>query len=209
MKHHEFDRLVRDLGSGSDRRRVLRAGLTALAIAPFHRNTRAAVAQETCPGDCPADEVCANGACVRPCATHRDCRSKKKDDPCIANTCVDGVCIEAIVDCQPGFECCRGECCPKSCASDAECAVVDPCRWGSCGEEGVCVFQQIDPCPVCVTSEDCQTGGPNTFCCDGVCQRPCPDGTIVGKACECQADSSAVQTGLVVRDDASGDSADP
>jgi hypothetical protein len=31
----------------------------------------------------------------------------------------------------------------------------------------------------------------------------------VGKGCECQADSSAVQNGLVVRDDASGDSAAP
>jgi hypothetical protein len=208
MDHRQFDRLTRRLASPGDRRGLLRLGLTMLASLPLPRVAGAAAAQEGCPGDCPADQVCVNGGCFRPCITHRDCRSKKKDDPCMSNTCVNGVCLQAIIDCQPGYECCQGECCPTSCMADADCAVADPCRWGRCGAEGVCVFTVIDPCPVCVTSDDCQSSAPNTFCCDGVCQRPCPEGTIMGKGCECRADSSAVLDGLVVRDDASGETPD-
>jgi hypothetical protein len=141
--------------------------------------------------------------CLTPCLTHRDCRSKKKDDPCEINSCVDGYCVHAIADCQPGYECCRGECCPKACVEDDECAVIDPCRIGRCGE-GICVFDMRDPCIICETAADCVNEGLASVCCEGMCKRPCPTGTIMSKGCECRADSSGTQNGLVVRDDASG-----
>ena len=159
-------------------------------------------AQEMCPDGCPEGQSCLNGACVVTCANDRDCRSKH-DDPCMLNQCVDGVCVQAIVDCMPGYECCEGSCCPIGCTVDADCAVLDPCRWGRCGESGQCEFTDVDPCITCASDAEC-VDGVNTICCGGACQRPCPEGTVMGKGCECRADGSATLNGPVVRDDASG-----
>jgi hypothetical protein len=164
---------------------------------------RLAAAQASCPDPCLQDQVCLDGRCVWPCENHRDCRSKH-DDPCILNECLDGVCIEAIVDCLPGYECCDGACCPTGCEFDVDCAVLDPCRWGRCGENGQCEFTMVDPCLICASDLDCAGEALNTVCCGGACQRPCPEGTVMGKGCECRADGSAALNGPVVRDDASG-----
>ena len=208
MDPRRFDLLARRVAHQGNRRALIRAGIAAIATLWFTGDNRQAAGQETCPEGCPEDQVCGIVGCYRPCETHRDCRSKQKDDPCVSKTCLDGACHVAIVDCLPGFECCQGECCPKRCDFDAECAVVDPCRWGSCGVDGYCAFTEIDPCHICTTSEECLNAGQNTVCCDGACQRPCPEGTIMGKGCECQASGSAVLDGLVVRDDASGSTPD-
>jgi hypothetical protein len=48
------------------------------------------------------------------------------------------------------------------------------------------------------------TQGMNTLCCAGMCRRPCPDGLVMGKGCECQANADGTNNGLIVRDDASG-----
>ena len=68
---------------------------------------RQVVGQEVCPGGCAEGQLCTERGCMTPCANHRDCRSKH-DDPCVSNTCVDGVCTTAIIECLPGSECCRG-----------------------------------------------------------------------------------------------------
>ena len=202
MEHRQFDSLTRLFARRRDRRSMVR-GVAAFIAVTWGLARRSVLAQTDCPDGCPEGETCLGGVCLRPCATDRDCRSKKKDDPCMLNTCVDGYCVAAIANCQPGYECCRGECCAKSCWDDAECAVLDPCRIGRCSEEGVCVFTALDPCPHCQSDQDCRNGDANTVCCDGACKRPCPSGTVMGKGCECRADGS-VTDGLIVRDDASG-----
>lgn len=202
MDPRGFDHFTRLLAVPSGRRCLGRGVLAAAATIAFRRFDRAA-AQVDCPGGCLEDQVCGDGYCVRPCANHRDCRSKR-DDPCILNQCLDGVCVEAIVDCLPGYECCEGSCCPRGCERDDECVVLEPCRWGRCGLGGQCEFTELDPCVICASDLECQGGGPNTVCCGGACQRPCPTGTVMGKGCECRADASATLDGLVVRDDASG-----
>jgi hypothetical protein len=202
MDLERFDALLRRLALARDRRGVLRAALVAGAMVLI-AGGRQAAGQDAC-GCCSDGEVCRDGACVRLCAIDRDCRSKNHDDPCMLNTCVDGLCLQAIADCLPGYECCRGACCPQPCVSDSDCAVADPCRWGTCGIAGVCEFIAVDSCVPCASSLDCAGNEPNTICCDGVCRRPCPEGTIMGKGCECHADASGTKNGLVVRDDASG-----
>jgi hypothetical protein len=205
MEQRSFDTLTRLMARAGARRELMRSLMVAAGyfVDVIHRQP--AGAQTACPQGCADGELCLYGACARPCATDRDCRSKKKDDPCLLNSCVEGMCVEAIVDCLPGYECCeRGQCCAKECASDADCAVVDPCRWGTCGADGLCFFTALDPCPICASDDDCAGNGLNTICCGGACQRPCPEGTAIGKGCECRGDGSASLDGLVVLDDASG-----
>ena len=203
MNQRHFDLLTRGFAMAHDRRKFCRA--TAMAAAAFAMGVgrKNATAQEACAGGCPEGEICTARGCVTPCENNRDCRSKH-DDPCVSNMCIESVCMSAIVDCLPGHECCKGECCPKSCDFDVDCAVLDPCRWGRCGLSGQCEFTELDPCVVCVTDEECLASGHNTVCCDGSCQRPCPEGTIMGKGCECRANGSTSVDGVVVRDDASG-----
>lgn len=197
----EFDRMTLRLS----RRRARRAAVLALAAAlagALGLRQHDAMGQE-CPVSCADGEACVGGQCLRTCQTHRDCRSKKHDDPCIANTCVDGVCLQAIVDCDPAHVCCRGECCPRTCTSDDECSTLDPCRTARCGTGGVCEVTELDQCVTCQSAADCADQGANVVCCNGSCKRPCPVGTVMGKGCECGADGSA-DSGLIVRDDASG-----
>jgi hypothetical protein len=196
-----FDRLTIRLAMGQARRDVLRGAM--LAAAGLALGKGGAAAQAECPGGCLEEQVCLDGVCIRPCVKNRDCRDKHAD-PCILNQCLDGLCVQAIVDCVPGYECCDGSCCPVFCESDEACAVLDPCRWGRCGVDGRCEFIEADPCVVCASDLECQDGGPNTVCCGGACRRPCPTGTVMGKGCECRADASGVTGGLVIRDDASG-----
>src|SRR3954468_4999302 len=196
-----IDILARTLGALQDRRGLTRSALVALLM--FFPKIRSARAQDDCGGTCYDGQLCQHGICTTPCANDRDCRSKK-DDPCVLNTCSNGVCIQAMAECLAGYECCRGECCPKACGADAECAVLDPCRLGRCEGSGFCAFTSIDPCPVCQIDSECQQVGDGLICCGGACQRPCPDGTVIGKGCECTANGSATINGLVVRDDASG-----
>lgn len=202
-RRYRIDDLARRFADPQSRRGVLRTVLSiAVTASAFPHDAHG----QDCPDGCADGQSCIDGMCRRPCQTHRDCRSKKHDDPCVSNTCVEGFCVEAIVECLPGFECCRGECCSKSCEHDEECAIIAPCHVGRCGAEGICEFIALDPCLTCASSADCSTSGPNTVCCFGACRRPCPDGSIMSKGCECRADGSAANNGngLVVRDDASG-----
>lgn len=203
MNQQRFDLLAKRFAAARDRRSLVQVAVSAVALFALNGLGRDVAGQEACLGGCEEGEVCTDGRCVTPCENHRDCRSKH-DDPCVSNTCIEGICIMAIVDCLPGHECCDGECCPKSCEFDVECAVLDPCRWGRCGVSGQCEFTELDPCVVCSTDDECLGSGQNTICCDGSCKRPCPEGTLMGKGCECRANGSATLDGLVVRDDASG-----
>ena len=200
MDPHRFDYFTRRLGTATDRRLLLKGMLAAGLGVGF---TRASHAQSECGEGCAEGQTCSNGGCVTACMNHRDCRSKH-DDPCVSNNCLDGQCVSAIVDCLPGHECCEGACCPSGCTDDAQCAALDPCLWGRCGLAGQCEFTALDPCIVCVVESDCLGGDASSVCCDGACRRPCPDGTIMGKGCECRAPGSPSFEGIVVRDDASG-----
>lgn len=203
MEARRFDELTQALARRQTRRGVFACVAFLFALFGARASVSAAV-QDDCPGGCPAGEVCRIGACWTACETHRDCRSKH-DDPCILNTCEDGICRSAMAGCLPGYECCKGECCPKSCKDHAECAVFDPCRRGECAPDGFCSFVIYEPCEPCQSDAECATGhGLNTTCCAGMCKRPCPVGTVMGKGCECEAHSPGTQNGLVVRDDASG-----
>jgi hypothetical protein len=202
MDPGRFDLLTQRFAA-ANRRTLMRTALAAVAVLTTSMG-RQARGQEGCPVACAEGEVCLGGLCQRVCETHRDCRSKKKDDPCVSNTCVEGVCVEAIIDCLQGYECCEGSCCPKTCTLDTDCAVLDPCLWGTCGGDGVCVLTQLDSCLTCESDAQCQTGGPATFCCEGICHRPCPSGMVMGKGCECDAEGFPNRDGSIVQDDASG-----
>jgi hypothetical protein len=201
MDHQQFDDFARAFGRGWRRRTVLR-GLAALILGAASRKGLPVAAQEDCAEACAVDEVCRGGVCIETCVSDRDCR-RKTDDPCILKMCIEGLCTEAIVDCQPGFECCDGGCCEKSCEIDDECAIFDPCRFGRC-VDGVCAFYDIDPCVTCAADVDCTPTAPTVICCAGVCRLPCPPGTMMSKGCECLADDSGIQNGLIVQEDASG-----
>jgi hypothetical protein len=198
MNGNHFDRLTVGL-SGGVTRRALSAAVASILTSGV---VRRAMAADAC-GGCFDGETCIDGGCWRTCETSRDCRSKQHDDPCVNNSCVDGICVMAFADCQPGYECCFGECCNKHCETNDACAVFDPCRTGAC-VDGVCEFTVIDPCTPCVSDTDCLTSGLNTQCCAGMCRRPCPEGLAMGKGCECQIHADGTSNGLIVRDDASG-----
>ncbi|MCA9876648.1 MAG: hypothetical protein KC442_02665 [Thermomicrobiales bacterium] len=197
MHARRIDALAVLLARGVTRRMMLAAGTAVLA----GLRSRLAAAQEDC--GCYEGEVCREGYCWRACETHRDCRSRQNDDPCVNNSCLDGICVQAIIDCLPGYECCFGECCNKHCDTDAECAVFDPCRTGAC-VDGVCEFVTADPCNPCLADAECLGSGLNTECCGGMCWRPCPEGMTRGKGCDCQLNADGTDNGLIVRDDASG-----
>ncbi len=203
MNPHHFDAFTRQLAGLGHRRAVLKGALATIAVAARGGLPNRVVGQASCPGGCAEDAVCTNSGCVIPCANHRDCRSKH-DDPCVSNTCVDGFCTSAIIECLPGSQCYKGECYATSCEDDTDCTVFDPCLWGRCGIDGRCEFTELDPCVTCVSDEECLSSGPNTVCCDRACRRPCPDGTVMGKGCECHAFGSVSLDGIVVHDDASG-----
>ncbi len=201
MDHQLFDDLTRMAALPYGRRQIMRAFVLAW-FGSLLASGRSRAVQAECPDGCDDDEVCQDGHCRQTCEFDRNCRSKK-DDPCVLKLCLNGFCDEAIIDCLPGFECCDGECCAKSCTDDEECAVYDPCRIGTC-TEGVCTFSELDPCLTCASDEECVNAAPNVICCEGTCRTPCPEGTLLSKGCECQADRSAEIHGIVVRDDASG-----
>ncbi len=203
MNPHQFDAFTKKLATLGHRRALLKGAPAIIAVAVRGGLPNGVDGQESCPDGCAENQLCAESGCVTPCANHRDCRSKH-DDPCVSNTCVDGFCTSAIIECLPGSECYKGECHPTSCELDADCTVFDPCLWGRCGIEGHCEFTALDPCVICDSDEVCLSSAPNTVCCDGACRRPCPDGTVMGKGCECQAFGSVNLDGMVVRDDASG-----
>jgi hypothetical protein len=158
--------------------------------------------QEACPAGCVENQLCTDRGCVTPCANHRDCRDKH-DDPCVSNTCIGGICTTAIFECLPGSECYKDECYGTTCVLDCGCTVVDPCRWGRFGVDGSCEFTELDPCVICASDDDCP-GSEQYSVCGGACRRPCPDGTVMGKGCECHIYGSASLDGVVVHDDASG-----
>ena len=203
MNPRQFDVFTRRLAALGHRRALLRGVLAMIAVAARSGLPAGVYAQRSCAGDCAENQVCTENGCETPCANHRDCRNKH-DDPCVLNTCEDGFCTTAIIECLPGSQCYRGECFATSCLEDTDCTVFDPCQWGRCGAEGRCEFTELDPCVICVSDDECLSSGPNTVCCGGACRRPCPDGTVMGKGCECQVYGSANLDGIVVHDDASG-----
>jgi hypothetical protein len=203
MNPHQFDVFAKQFTALRHRRMLLRGALAVIAFAGRSGLLNPVDGQESCPGGCADNQVCTERGCVTRCVNHRDCRHKH-DDPCVSNTCVDGFCASAIIECLPGSECYKGECYATSCELDADCTVFDPCLWGRCGVDGHCEFTELDPCLICASDVECLSGGPNTVCCDGACRRPCPEGTVMGKGCECHAFGSVNLDGIVVRDDASG-----
>lgn len=203
MNPHRFDLFTRQLATPAHRRALLRGALAAIGVTIWSGLPDGVAGQDGCANGCAENQLCIDHGCVTPCANHRDCRSKH-DDPCISNTCVDGFCATAIIECLPGSECCQGECCATSCELDTDCTVFDPCLWGRCGADGHCEFTELDPCVVCASDDDCRASGQEMVCCDSACRRPCPVGTLMGKGCECQAIGSVSLDGVIVLDDASG-----
>jgi hypothetical protein len=203
MNPDRFDVFARKLATVGHRRALLKGALATTAFTAWGGLAKVVVGQEACPASCAENQLCTDRGCVTPCANHRDCRDKH-DDPCVSNTCVDGFCTTAIIECLPGSECYKGECYATTCELDSDCTVFDPCRWGRCGVDGRCEFTELDPCVVCASDDECHSSGQNSVCCGSACRRPCPDGTLMGKGCECHVNGSASLDGVVVHDDASG-----
>lgn len=201
MESRRFDRLTRQLGVARNRRRFLSTLVAAIAAGVWPRGR--ALGQDGCASRCPSGEYCAGDECVAGCQDNRDCRDKH-DDPCLLNQCIEGVCASAVVDCLPGYECCEGSCCPAGCSDNSACVVFEPCWRGQCGAEGQCEFIELNPCLVCEWDDECLPSAPNTSCCGGSCRRPCPEGTVMGKGCECGAIGLTSMDDVLVRDDASG-----
>ena len=147
MHPHRFDLLTKQLATLAHRRALLQGALAAIGVTIWSGLPDGVAGQEACPDGCAENQLCTDRGCVTSCANHRDCRSKH-DDPCVLNTCVDGFCATAIIECLPGSECCQGECCATSCELDTDCTVFDPCRWGRCGADGHCEFTELDPCVI-------------------------------------------------------------
>jgi hypothetical protein len=203
MNPHRFDVFTRQLVTPGHRRALFKGVVVAIAVAARSGLPGVAVGQAVCRDGCADNQLCTDRGCMTPCAKHGDCRSRH-DDPCVSNRCVDGFCTSAIVECLPGSECCKGECCATSCELDSDCTVFDPCRWGRCGVDGRCEFTELDSCVICASDDDCLGNGQDTVCCGSACRRPCPIGTLMGKGCECHANGSANLDGVTVHDDASG-----
>jgi hypothetical protein len=201
MESRRFDDLSRQLGSVRNRRRMLSVLGGAVVSGIWSHAARSA--QDECATRCESGSYCSDGECVPGCSNHRDCRSKH-DDPCLLHECLGGVCVSAIVDCLPGYECCEGACCPAGCSDDSQCVVFEPCWRGQCGTAGQCEFIELDPCVVCEWDDECLASAPNTVCCGGACRRPCPEGTVMGKGCECGTIGLTSMDDVLVRDDASG-----
>jgi hypothetical protein len=203
MDPHRFDLLTKRLATPAHRRALLQGALAAIGVTIWSGLPDGVAGQEACPDGCAENQLCTDRGCLTSCANDRDCRSKH-DDPCVSNTCVDGFCATAIIECLPGSECYKGECFATSCEIDTDCTVFDPCMWGRCGADGHCEFTELDPCVICASDDDCLASGQDMVCCGSACRRPCPAGTLMGKGCECRVYGSASLDGVIVLDDASG-----
>lgn len=224
MDGHRFDELTRGVAAGFGRRGLIRAALGGALTALL--GTRLAGAQDDggdggggnedggggngrdkrrCPDGCPDGQQCIDGEC-REVACREDKECRDGSDACIGGRCRDGQCSQFVVECRPGYLCCgNGECCPQPCATDIDCYVVDPCQIGRC-VEGACSFETKDPCAICEADADCNDLESAAFCCNGVCTRPCPEGTTLNKGCECVVESldDLNASGVSQSDDASG-----
>ena len=203
MNPDRFDVFAKKLATVGHRRALLKGALATTAFTAWGGLAKVVVGQEACPASCAENQLCTDRGCVTPCANHRDCRDKH-DDPCVSNTCVDGFCTTAIIEWLPCSECFRGKCYATTCQLDSDCTMFDPCRWGRCGGDGRCEFTELDPCVLCASEDDCLGSGQNSVCCGSACRRPCPEGTLVGKECECHVNGSASLDGVVVHEDARG-----
>ncbi len=206
MDDQRFDNLTRLLGSGVNRRKVLRGllgGAGALAATGATRQFAGAqicdarvscenVQQEQgCPDLCPEGSfpgserglsgVCCNG-----------------NGQCCSNNCVNGVCDGAVPpecegdgDCGACQECEGGECVDLSncCTSDADCGGCQEC------EGGLCVDLTCGPCETCgnhtcTPIEDCCASDDDC----GACQE-CEGGFCVdlSECCESDADCGSCE----------------
>ena len=125
---------------------------------------------------CPANEVCANGACVPfgSCQVDADCAAL---EVCLNGLCEPGPCqaqaeacdgvdndCDGIVDennpCLSGATCVNGQCVGLDpCTTDADCAVGEVCVMGQC----------VDSL-ACQTDAEC---APGEACINGVCEAAC------------------------------------
>src|SRR5215216_2597055 len=137
MNPDRFEVFAKQLATVGQRRPHVNGDPPPTAFTPWGRPAKVVVGQEACPASCAENPLCTDRGCVTSCANHRDCRDKH-DDPCVSNTCVDGFCTTAIIECLPGSECYKGECYATSCELDTDCTLFDLCRWGRCGVDGHC-----------------------------------------------------------------------
>ena len=195
-----FHQAVANLGH---RRALLKAALAAMAFGTLSGQCKVVIGQEAALAVAPRTSsapIAVASLHARTIATAAASTMIRVSRICAT----DGFCATAIIECLPGSECYKGECCATTCELDDDCTVFDPCRWGRCGVDSHCEFTELDPCVICASDEDCLDSGQNTVCCGGACRRPCPVGTLMGKGCECQAIGSVNLDGVVVHDDASG-----
>lgn len=99
--------------------------------------------------ECADGEVCVNGNCNATCTSAADC----PDEPCVTETCTEGICLSTVVDCDDGVACTDDSC---NMQTDA-CENVSNCPDGQvCNTDtGACEVQ------ACTTNADCNDGN---FC---------------------------------------------
>jgi hypothetical protein len=188
MDGHRFDRLTRDLATGSTRRQFLKraiAGVSggALAILGLEGASADGICVEYL-GRCKSDSECCTGKCSGKSGTpslKRRCVCPDGRQPCGP----DGSC------CPEGTDCINGICDFPLCTSSVDCEDGDLCTVNICDPAAGCTTTPV-ACPVCqvCSGGDCvpdptQDGtlcaNPDQtdfdgFCSNGVCVvDSCPD----------------------------------
>jgi hypothetical protein len=175
MDNGRFDAMIRVLGSGAPRRRVL-AGLLASLPLALSGGATAKKKKKQCKGrkcggrcipktacctsaECDGNEKCTNGKCVcTPDCVGRACGSDGCDGFCGA---FDGSCGGLNEECGPQGQCiCVADCDGKVCGTNGCSGTCGSCGPGvTCSAEGQCICQQGYVCfgstPICNSQSNC------------------------------------------------------
>jgi len=148
--------------------------------------------------ECGSDEQCCDSECISdnlPCSCDYDANADSECPDTVAPFCCpgEGICKSDLedcecdevggTDCQPGYECCDGECKDVNSACN-DCSQEGICFDGDfCCNDGSCAPNAAScPCTQATQDTDCQAG---EECCVGVCQDDTLDCTSCTQDSEC------------------------
>lgn len=126
---------------------------------------------------CPNTDPC-DAECGDPC----ECLDCDDNDPCTADACANGACVNQPI-CAPEQLCCEGTCCNQQVPPEPCCGPVPSlqccgaaCCYGICINDDECCTGKVCPSPsgigdICC--DECDSCSPTTGCCSGAV---CPNG---------------------------------
>ncbi|MEZ4248573.1 MAG: hypothetical protein R3B99_10060 [Polyangiales bacterium] len=129
----------------------------------------------------PDDGLCdraAGGTCTAEGCVYEVCDAATcaADNPCQTAACVEGRCVRSAIVCEPGLECCGGECKPIGCDDGNGCTRDFCAPLRGCQHEPAATPNACDDGDPCTTGDRCDgatcRSGPSACTSSNVCLAP-------------------------------------